>query len=169
MIPVHGWWGWKKSPGEARVAPAHSDAYWQFCFQQRSPAQLWYLLSISWTEAPTPPASSTAAARLAKTQLEEADVLTRNRYYTEQWWGTRGEQKGEKSSLGTWYVQMHEGQNGFGSMNLGQHTAQMSPSVWRYNFIWFATPPAHGHLKVYGRSCGQRGKQKGKKNKYGKF
>lgn len=39
---------------------------------------------ISWTEAPTPPASSTAAARLAKTQLQEADVLTRNRYYTEQ-------------------------------------------------------------------------------------
>lgn len=39
-----------------------------------------------------------------------------------QGWGMRREQKGEKSSVCMWYVQMHEGQNGLGSMNLGQQT-----------------------------------------------
>lgn len=37
---------------------------------------IWYF--IWWAEAPTPPASSISAARLAKTQPEETNVLTQS-------------------------------------------------------------------------------------------
>lgn len=49
---------------------------------------------ISRTGAPTPPASSVSAARLARAQLGEADVLTRNRCYTEAVMGDEGRAKG---------------------------------------------------------------------------
>lgn len=97
------------------------------------------------------------------------DVLTHNsqphHYCTEAAMRSERRAKGWNRSFGcTWYIQMHEGRNGFGSMNSAGQTTLMSPSVWR-QFHPTLYSSCSGVLEVYGRSCGQRGKQKGKKGK----
>lgn len=105
----------------------------------------------------------------APLEAAEIDVLTHNpqphHYCTEAVMSRERRAKGWNRSFGcTWYIRMHEGRNGFGSLNSAGQTTLMSPSVWRQSHpILYSS--CSRVLEVYGRSCGQRGKQKGKKGK----
>lgn len=130
---------------------------------------IWYF--IWWTASPTPPAGSISAARLARMQPGETNVLTHSAQPRPPNTGLSSDGHWEKtkmvknSSACTWYVQRHKW------VWVCEFRSTNSTNV----SIWVETPfrlviysSCSRTLEVHGVSCGQRGKQKGKKGKKNK-
>lgn len=106
--------------------------------------------------------------RAASPEAAGTDVLTHNpqshHHCTEAVMRSERRAKGWNRSFGcTWYTQMHEGRNGFGSVNsVGQKTLT-SPSVWRDNSLQFSIAPAHGDLRCTAEAVGREGSRRAKK------